>query len=267
MATALDSRDARDPSDEFGVLLRRWRRQRGVSQLDLALSAGTSQRHLSFLETGRARPSRYMVVALAGALDVPLRDRNTLLASAGFSPAFLARRDSDPDLAAVDAALTHILDKQEPFPAIVIDRAWHLRRANTAAERMLAFLAPDGLPTAADGSIDLAAWIFDPDGLGQWLLNRDEVLPHMARRLGPSAPHWAAGGGAARGGAAEVEDAAPLPPVLTLDVSKDGVAVRLFSTITTLGEPQDIALHDIRIESFFPADDASRAVLEAMARG
>lgn len=264
MATALDLRDMPEPSDEFGVLLRRWRRQRGASQLDLALDAGTSQRHLSFLETGRARPSRYMVVALAGALDVPLRDRNTLLAAAGFSPAFLARRDSDPDLAAVEAALNFILEKQEPFPAIVIDRAWRLRRANTAAERMLAFLAPDGLPTATDGSIDLAAWIFDPDGLGQWLLNRDEVLPHMARRLGPSAPHWAAGGGARGIGG---EDDAPLPPVLTLDVSKDGIAVRLFSTITTLGEPQDIALHDIRIESFFPADDASRAVLEALARG
>lgn len=262
MAIALDRLDARDPSAEFGTLLRRWRRQRGVSQLDLALSAGTSQRHLSFLETGRARPSRYMVVALAGALDVPLRDRNSLLASAGFSPAFLARRDSDPDLAAVEAALTHILDKQEPYPAIVIDRAWHLRRANGAAERMLAFLAPDGLPTAADGRIDLAAWIFDPEGLGLWLRNRDEVLPHMARRLGPSAPNWAA-----TGTRPKVEDDAPLPPVLTLDVAKDGLTVRLFSTIATLGEPQDIALHDIRIESFFPADDASRAVLTAMAGG
>ncbi len=261
MATAFDHRDALDASDEFGALLRRWRRRRGVSQLDLALDAGTSQRHLSFLETGRARPSRSMVVALAGALDVPLRDRNTLLASAGFSPAFLARRDGDPDLAAVEAALTYILAKQEPFPAIVVDRAWRLRRANSAAERMLDFLAPDGLPTAADGAIDLASWIFDPDGLGPYLRNRDEVLPHMARRLGASAPHWAAAGASTTG----TEDAAPLAPVLTLDIEKDGVAVRLFSTITTLGEPQDIALHDIRIESFFPADDASRAVLEAMA--
>ena len=262
MATALDLRDPQPASlDEFGVLLRRWRRQRGVSQLDLALSAGTSQRHLSFLETGRARPSRYMVVALAGALDVPLRDRNSLLSSAGFSPAFLARRDDDPDLAAVDAALSFILDKQEPFPAIVIDRAWRLRRANAAAERMLAFLAPDGLPTASDGAIDLTAWIFDPEGLGPYLLNRDEVLPHMARRLGPAAPHWAAADTRHDGPAQ-----APLPPVLTLDIAKDGVAVRLFSTITTLGEPQDIALHDIRIESFFPADDASRAVLDGLAR-
>ncbi len=114
--------------------------------------------------------------------------------------------------------------------------------------------------TAADGTIDLAAWIFDPDGLGPWLANRDEVLPHMARRLGPAAPHWAAGGGRS-----ETGDDAPLPPVLSLEIAKDGVAVRLFSTITTLGEPQDLALHDIRIESFFPADEASRAVLEAMA--
>ncbi|GHD43673.1 transcriptional regulator [Thalassobaculum fulvum] len=262
MVSALDLHDATQPPEDFGVLLRRWRRRRGTSQLDLALDAGTSQRHVSFLETGRARPSRYMVVALAGALDVPLRDRNALLAAAGFSPAFLARQDSDPDLAAVEAALSFILDKQEPFPAIVVDRAWRLRRANAAAERMLAFLAPDGLPTATDGAIDLAAWIFDPDGLGPWLRNRDEVLPHMARRLGPAAPHWAAGGGRSAEG-----DDLPLPPVLTLDVAKDGVAVRLFSTITTLGEPQDLALHDIRIESFFPADEPSRAVLEAMAGG
>lgn len=262
MATALDARDDLAPSDGFGDLLRRWRRRRGVSQLDLALNAGTSQRHLSFLETGRARPSRYMVVALAGALDVPLRDRNSLLESAGFSPAFLARRDDDPDLAAVDAALSFILDKQEPFPAIVIDRVWRLRRANAAAERMLAFLAPDGLPTASDGAIDLAAWIFDPEGLGPYLRNRDEVLPHMARRLGPAAPHWAAADTRCDG-----PDPAPLPPVLTLDIARDGVAVRLFSTITTLGEPQDLALHDIRIESFFPADDASRAVLESLAQG
>lgn len=262
MATALKLRESDDGAVVFGELLRRWRRRRGVSQLDLALNAGTSQRHLSFLETGRARPSRYMVVALAGALDVPLRDRNTLLSSAGFSPAFLARRDDDPDLEAIEAALTHILEKQEPFPAIVIDRAWRLRRANAAAERMLAFLAPDGLPTAADGTIDLASWIFDPDGLGQYLLNRDEVLPHMARRLGPSAPHWAAAGGLPQTG-----DDAPLPPVLTLDVAKDGVEVRLFSTITTLGEPQDLALHDIRIECFFPADSGTRTILEAMADG
>lgn len=263
MATALDHHAGPGPEasvPEFGELLRHWRRRRGVSQLDLALDAGTSQRHLSFLETGRARPSRYMVVALAGALDVPLRDRNTLLEAAGFSPAFLARRDGDPDLAAVEAALDFILDKQEPFPAIVVDRAWRLRRANAAAERMLAFLAPDGLPTAPDGAIDLASWIFDPDGLGLWLRNRDEVLPHMARRLGPAAPHWAAAGTVA-------EAETPLPPVLTLDVAKDGVAVRLFTTITTLGDPQDLALHDIKIESFFPADDASRAVLEALARG
>lgn len=262
MATALEQGDAGadmgDGADDFGSLLRRWRRRRGVSQLDLALDAGTSQRHLSFLETGRARPSRYMVVALAGALDVPLRDRNGLLASAGFSPAFLARRDDDPDLAAIDAALTHILEKQEPYPAIVVDRAWRLRRANLAAERMLAFLAPDGLPTAPDGSIDLASWIFDPDGLGPYLRNRDEVLPHMARRLGAAAPHWAASG-------ATDGDDRPLPPVLSLDVAKDGVEVRLFSTITTLGEPQDIALHDIRIECFFPADAESRAVLEGLA--
>src|SRR5690606_38783835 len=107
MTTALDIPEAQETADEFGALLRRWRRRRGVSQLGLALDAGTSQRHLSFLETGRARPSRYMVVALAGALDVPLRDRNALLSSAGFSPAFLARRDSDPDLEAVEAALSH----------------------------------------------------------------------------------------------------------------------------------------------------------------
>lgn len=260
MATALDHPEVAAGTEDFGSLLRRWRRRRGVSQLDLALDAGTSQRHLSFLETGRARPSRYMVVALAGALDVPLRDRNALLASAGFSPAFLARRDSDPDLAAVDAALSHILEKQEPYPAIVVDRAWRLRRANVAAERMLAFLAPDGLPTAPDGSIDLAAWIFDPDGLGPHLRNRDEVLPHMARRLGPAAPHWAASGAGADGDE-------PLPPVLALHVAKDGVEVRMFTTITTLGEPQDLALHDIRIECFFPADAASRAVLERLAEG
>lgn len=261
MATALDLGDLREATEDFGLLLRRWRRRRGVSQLDLALDAGTSQRHLSFLETGRARPSRYMVVALAGALDVPLRDRNTLLAAAGFSPAFLARRDNDPDLAAVEAALTFILEKQEPYPAIVVDRAWRLRRANAAADRVLAFLAPDGLPAAADGAIDLASWIFDPDGLGPHLRNRDEVLPHMARRLGPAAPHWASAGIVPEG------DDTPLPPVLTLDIAKDGIAVRLFSTITTLGEPQDIALHDIRIESFFPADAESRRVLERLAEG
>src|ERR1700761_4973499 len=121
------------PPDTFGPMLRTWRRRRGASQLALALQSGVSQRHVSFLESGRARPSREMVVQLTSALDVPLRQRNTMLLAAGFAPVYRESGLGAPELAPVRQAIDRILKQQEPYPAVVIDRLWYLLQANDAA--------------------------------------------------------------------------------------------------------------------------------------
>src|ERR671935_14961 len=165
----------------FGVRLRWWRKRRGLSQLDLAGAAGTSQRHVSFLESGRTQPSREMVLCLAAALDVPLRQQNALLVAAGFAPVWGARDLTAPDLAPVNQALDYILAQQEPFPALVVDRHWNLLRANAGAQRLTTFLtgpAPDPAPA---GAVNLAEWLLSPDGLRPLLVNWQDVAIHFLR--------------------------------------------------------------------------------------
>src|SRR5262245_32947169 len=136
---------------EFGNRLRHWRRVRGKSQLDLALDARTTPRYVSFVETGRSRPSRQMVVRLARALDVPLRERNDLLLAAGYAPLYRAGSLEGPELDRVHAALASMLSAHEPFPAVVMDRAWNVLRANNGARRLFGgLLAPQPLPTPAN---------------------------------------------------------------------------------------------------------------------
>src|SRR5919202_3775689 len=139
--------------NHFGSSIRWWRTRRGLSQLDLASAAGTTQRHVSFLESGRAQPSREMVLRLAAALDVPLRQQNALLLAAAFAPAW---RESDlaaPELATVTQALDYMLAQQEPFPAVVVDRRWNLLRANAAAGRLTAFLTGPRPAPAGTGTV------------------------------------------------------------------------------------------------------------------
>jgi transcriptional regulator with XRE-family HTH domain len=248
----------------FGERLRWWRERRGLSQLELAGIADSSQRHLSFLESGRTSPSREMVLRLSGALDLPLRQQNALLLAAGFAPAW---RESDltaPELEKVNAALDFMLGQQEPYPAFVIDRRWNLLRANEAAIRFVEFL----LGAVPAGPVNLAEALVSPSALRPLIANWDEVALYFLRgvqadALADGTPETAA----LLRRLMEFPDMpalAQLPPpgearapVLTLDFRKGERLLRVFTTIATLGTAHDITLQEIRVECFFPADEAT----------
>src|SRR5258705_8514848 len=157
---------ASPPPDTFGPMLRAWRRRRGASQLALALQSGVSQRHVSFLESGRAKPSREMVVQLSTALDVPLRQRNTMLLAAGFAPAYRESNLGAPELTPVRQAIDRMLKQQEPYPAVVIDRLWNLQQANEAANAFTVFLFEGPPPAPPPGKpANLLQWLLEPKAL------------------------------------------------------------------------------------------------------
>ena len=253
----------------FGSRLRWWRARRGLSQLDLAGAAETTQRHLSFLESGRATPSREMVLRLAAALDLPLRQQNALLLAAGYAPEWRESDLSAPALARVNDALEYMLGQQEPYPAFVVDRRWNLLRANDGALRLTEFLtgpAP-AIPGPAE-PVNLAVALVSPDGLRPFIVNWDEVALYFVRGVQADA---------IADGTAETAEllkrllAFPglpalskvLPPaeaeapVLGIHFRRAETSLRLFTTIATLGTPQDVTLQEIRIECFFPEDDAT----------
>jgi len=175
----------------LGRLLKQWRGRRGYSQLDLALAARTTQRHISFLESGRAAPSRDMVLRLAATLNLPLRQQNVLLLAAGYAPAWRERDLSAPGLATVTRALDYILAQHEPFPAFVVDRRWNLLRANRGAARLTEFLtgSPPAEPTGEP--INLAMALMSPEGLRPFIANWPEVALHFLRgRTGRRLFRW-----------------------------------------------------------------------------
>ena len=266
--------------DLFGPMLRTWRRRRGASQLALALQSGVSQRHVSFLESGRARPSREMVVQLSSALDVPLRQRNAMLLAAGFAPAYRETSLAAPELAPVARAIDHMLRQQEPYPAVVIDRFWNLMRANNAATAFIGLLFEGALPAPAPGKApNVLRWLLDPAALRPKIANWEEVARHL---VSATYAEVLADGGEPQA-LAFIEEIMAYPdvpasfrrlrfedrplPVLTLDCMVGGKSLSVFTTIATLGTPQDVTLQEVRIESFFPADDRSDAVFRSLAAG
>jgi transcriptional regulator with XRE-family HTH domain len=250
------------PSSAFGPRLRWWRMHRGQSQLALAGDADISQRHLSFLESGRTAPSRDMVLRLAAALDVPLRQQNALLHAAGFAPVWRESELTAPALAEVSRALDHMLAQQEPYPAFVVDRRWNLLRANRGAARMTEFLL--GPPPEPAAAVNLADALMSPQALRPLIVNWEEVALYFLR--GVQADALADGTAetaelarrlAAYPDAADLArklPAEPHGPVLTIHFRKGDVSLRLFTTIATLGTAHDVTLQEIRIECFFPAD-------------
>jgi transcriptional regulator with XRE-family HTH domain len=260
----------------FGSRLRWWRARRGLSQLDLAGAAGTSQRHVSFLESGRTQPSREMVLRLAAALDVPLRQHNALLLAAGFAPAW---RESDlaaPELAMVNRALDHMLAQQEPFPAVVVNRRWNLLRANAGAGWLTSFLTEPSPAPTSPGTVNLAEWLMSPDGLRPFLVNWPEVAIYFLRGVQADASAdgtqetadllrrlLAYPGVPALSHTPALEE---LPsPVLAMHFRKGQTSLRLFTTIATLGTPQDVTVQELRIECFFPADEATSQIFKGWA--
>ena len=261
----------------FGRLLKEWRGRRGFSQLDLAGAAPTTQRHLSFIESGRATPSREMVLRLAATMDLPLRQQNALLLAAGYAPAWTERDISMPELAPVNRALDFILAQHEPYPAFVVDRVWNLLRANRGAVRLSEFLA--GPPPPADTvaePVNLAVALMSPTGLRPFIVNWREVALYFLR--GVQADAHADGRPEtaqllarllAFPEVAEVANAAPpeeaASPVVPIHFRRGDTSLRLFTTIATLGTPRDVTLQEIRIECFFPIDDETAAVFRAWA--
>lgn len=254
---------------DFAAQLRWWRNHRKLSQLDLALMAGVSQRHVSFLEIDRTRPSRGMVARLADALDLPLRQQNTLLLAAGFAPIWRESVLDGPELAAVTRALDHLLAQQEPYPAVVVDRRWNLLRQNLASRRVTGFLT-DTPPRPPDPAapVNLADMLLAPDGLRPLIVNWPEVARSFVRVVQADAQADGSDETAALLrrllGYPGVPAPAEIPaieaahdPVLSMDFVKDGVALRFFTAITTLGTPQDVTAQEVRIETFFPSDDAT----------
>jgi transcriptional regulator with XRE-family HTH domain len=255
-----------------GPLLRDWRRRRRLSQLDLALEAGVSARHLSFVETGRSRPSAEMVLHLAERLSVPLRERNRLLLAAGHAPVFEQRDLDDPEMTPIRQALQLILDGHEPFPAVVVDGAWEMVAANRAVGLLTESVAPELL----EPPLNVLRVSLNPDGLAPRIANLGEWRAHLLDRLerqitltadpalkslldellgypGPEAP--ARGGGAPAG----TELAVPLR------LRTDAGELAFISTVSTFGTAVEVTASELSIESFFPADQRTADAVWAAA--
>jgi transcriptional regulator with XRE-family HTH domain len=245
-----------------------------LSQLDLANEAGVSARHLSFVETGRSTPSPELLLTLAHHLDVPLREQNDLLLAAGYAPRHRERPLDDPSMSQVDAALSTLLERHDPYPGIVLDRGWNIVLANAAAS-MLADLVP---PELTGPPMNLFRMSLHPDGLAAYTRNFEAWAGYLVRQLGrlvrttadpalvalqeeilayetvADLPNEALA-------AAEVNAAALLP----CEMSVGGIDLSLITTLTTFGSPLDITLDELMIELFYPADDASDAALRELA--
>ena len=254
-----------------GALLREWRAARRLSQLALALDAGVSSRHLSYVESGKARPSREMIGRLAATLEMPLRERNALLVAAGHAPEHAESPLSAPALAAVREAVELIVAHQEPYPAFVLDRRWNVLRANRAAERVATLLC------GGSRHANMLHQFFDPTDLRAAVVNWEEVAADLLRHLHHEiarAPRDERARalldevlrypGVPEGWRRRDPWAAP-PPLLTVEFARDGRRLRFFSTITTFATPHDVTLEELRIECAFPADDATRAFCHAAA--
>lgn len=252
----------------LGALLRDWRRRRRLSQLELALEAGVSARHLSFLETGRSRPSREMVLHLADELDVPLRERNQMLLAAGFAPAYGERTIDAPEMAPVRAALDLVLTGHEPYPAAVIDRWWNL----VAANRSLALFTADVAPELLAPPVNVLRLSLHPDGMAPRIANLAEWRGHLLDRLRREVTATADARLAALyddvggfpGGEAEVPDAGGAIAV-PLRIRAGGAELAFFSTVATFGTAVDITVAELAIEVFFPADAATAERLRKLA--
>ena len=255
--------------------LKWWRKRRGLSQMDLAARAGISQRHLSFVELGRSAPSRDVVLRLAEALVLPMRQQNALLLAAGYAPIWRETRLGEPELQQIERALDHMLAQQDPFPAVVVDRRWNLLRSNAGIVRMVEFLVGPLEPGVA---INLADALVAPDVLKPHLRNWPEIVRHFIASVEADAwedgtPETAALLDRLMGYAGVREALRATPsrgeggPVLPMIFAKDGVELRLFTAIATLGTPQNVTVDELRIESFFPVDAETEAVFREWAAG
>jgi transcriptional regulator with XRE-family HTH domain len=267
--------ERKTPQNELGALLRHWRDMRGVSQLDLSFNAGVSQRHISFVESGRSVPSRQMLLDLAQALDIPLRERNTLLLAAGYAPMFADGAWNAQEMQSVTKALGRMLRQHEPFPALVMDRYWNVLMTNESAPRFFNCFID---MAAREGPRNMLHLIFDPDGMRPFVADWQAVANSLIQRVyresvgrvvddqthellaalraypdvqtDLSVSSNAVGTGSAAAGT----------PVIPIGFVKDGKVLNYFSMVATVGTPQSVAAQELRIECMFPADDETEAL-------
>jgi transcriptional regulator with XRE-family HTH domain len=247
-----------------GGLLREWRARRRLSQLELALEADVSTRHLSFVETGRSQPSRDMVVRLAEQLDVPLRERNHLLLAAGYAPAY---PESDMEDQRVREAVRHVLRGHEPYPAIAVDRHWEMLEANASVALLLQGVAAEQLAPPVN-ALRLA---LHPDGLAPQIENLGEWRAHLLARLRRQVaathdPQLASLLTELKGYPGE-EPTLELPGPGEIVVPLKIRGLSFMSIVTTFGTPLDVTLQELSIEAFLPADDATARFLRDAAPG
>ncbi len=260
---------ARDP---FGLHLRHWRQHRRMSQLDLANEAEISTRHLSYVETGRAAPSREMVLRLAERLEVPLRERNALLVAAGFAPMYRQRGLDDPALAAARRAVDLVLKGHEPYPALAVDRHWQLVAANAIVPLLMAGAAPELLQPP----VNVLRLSLHPQGLASRIANLAQWRAHLLERLQQqvaatgdavlqalhdelAAYPVGDAGHAATAGGGELSSV-----VVPFQLRTEAGVLSFISTTTIFGTPVDVTLQELAVESFFPADAATAQALAAL---
>lgn len=254
---------------KFGSILREWRRAHGASQLNLALICGLSQRHLSFLESGRSRPSRGMVFHLASAMAVSPQQRNAMLLTAGFAPVYAQRAGSASALRPVDDMVSHALRQQEPFPGIVVDSAYNILHANDAADALIAFLLPD-MDTDAE-PLNVVELVLRPDRLRPSIENWDELAALLVPLLKAEAMLRGADAEVSNlltrmlslPGVAEVvkgrQSQRDFPATLVVRFRRGETRLALLPMIATLGTPLDLWFQNPQLELFFPADAATES--------
>ena len=255
----------------FTQALKDWRKLRKMSQLDLSLEAEVSQRHLSWLETGKSRPSREMIIRLADTLDIPNRDRNRLLDLAGFAPFYSESVLGEPVMQLVSDVLEKMLNNHNPYPAIVVDRFWNLKMKNRAADKLFGLLGniPEVLDRIGDdGQFNIARFSLHPQGLRQYISNWQEVVTPFYTRLKREATtrhdpeviklidsleQFVVND------LVNTSHSTQLTPILPLKYNVGGVKLSLISVISTFGSAQDVTANELRIETFYPADDVTTA--------
>lgn len=266
-------------ANAFGHLLREVRGERRLSQLALAAEAETTQRHLSFMESGRSRPSRQMVLRLSEAMDIPLRTRNRLFIAAGYAPFYRETNIDAEEMARVRTGLDLILEHHEPYPAIVFDGGWDLLLTNKAMKRAMdLFVDTDAFwDTVTPGTApNMMRIVFHPKGLRPYIVNWESLCSHLLKQMRRKTSE-----GSSRGrSAALLKEVLAYPQdglsptaettsqenfVLPVELKKGSLSINLYSTVATFGETQDITLQELRIETFFPADSQTEALLRRLA--
>ncbi len=265
-------------SRELGPMLRHWRDLRGTSQLELSSHTGVSQRHISFIESGRSSPGRQTLMDIAQALDVPLRDRNSLLLAAGYAPLYSEAPWNAAEMQGVTGALERMLRQHEPFPAVVMDRYWNVLMTNEAAPRFFNCFIDMKKRTSPRNMLHL---IFDPDLMRPHVADWDQVAPTLIHRVARESVGsftdsktqelittlLSYPGTKAEWNTPRAVPTTPTLPVIPLGFIYNNVTLRYFSMVTTVGTPQTIAAQELRIECLFPLDESTETLhLEMMHR-